>query len=142
MLAVGGRQIVIGEVFCDSAEEFYGREERSLVLCRLDVSLIEWVLVLRVNIRSWAPLIRHNEVVIEDLVRVDVNKADITIVCHTTTVVGFGNQICDGLPRDRGLAVVAWDRLAVLHSAHLISKSVSAHLPIRVVEGVQIAPTK
>ena len=145
MLAVSLRHVLVGEVLVDCLQEEVGNEPCGLVGWVLDVLLVGWVLILGVNLGSclaWSPLLGLDQVVVEDLIRVDVDEAGITLICHSTTVVGTGDQELDGLPRDGGFPVVGLDRLRILETAHVVGESFGAHQPIRVVEGVSVVPAE
>jgi len=63
-------------------------------------------------------------------------------VSDTTTIVGLGNEILDGLPGNGSLAVISLNWLSVLVSSHVVGKGVGTHLEIRVIEWISIVPTK
>lgn len=108
----------------------------------LDIAIIEWILVLRVDFSTWTPLLWCNQLIVEDLIGVDIYEADISTISDSTTIVGCSNQVLDGLPRDGSLLVVRVDWSIVLQTAHVIGKCISAHLPIRIVERICVVPAE
>jgi hypothetical protein len=85
----------------------------------LKVRLFHIHLISRVSVgellgTSRLPFLKRDKVIIEDFLGVDLDQAPITVVGDSSTIVGFGNQILNSLPRNRSLLVILLRGNAIL----------------------------
>lgn len=103
------------------------------MLCVSLISRVDVVVLLSAN---RLPLINANEGIFEDFLGVDLDKATITVICDTTTIVTLGNEVLDGLPWSLTLDEVGIGHLLIGVFAHVIGNRVLADLIVGVVKGV------
>jgi len=120
VLTVSRRQVLGRELLGNGLQEEGRIKDRLLVLSRFDITLFGCVRVPGVNVVTWAPLLRNNEIFIEDFVRVNIDQADISIVSDSTTIVGLGDQVLDSLPRDSCFLVVRVNWSTILDATYVV----------------------
>lgn len=98
----------------------------------LSVGLVSRVDVIILFCANWLPLVRADETIIEDLLSVDINKATITIVSNTTTIVTLSNQVLNSLPWHFTLLEVLIRNIS--DAAHIVSNGILANLIVTIVE--------
>jgi len=144
VLAETFRRILIQHLILDALSE-YVRGKVTRLFCRiLDVLLICRILiVLRRRARRSPTFLRMNQVLCEYICGINLDKTSVTIVSNSTSIVGFGDEILDGLPGHGLFTIEALGRLIVLILlAHVVSEAFHAHAEVRVVEGVTNIPAE
>lgn len=107
----------------------------------LHVDLISRVSIVEFLSASRSPSLQGDKVVIEDLLGIDLDKASVTIVGNSTTIVGFCNQILDGLPRNGSFLVILFRGNTVLQATHVNSEQVLTDRVVGIVEVIGDVPT-
>ena len=84
-----------------------------------------------------------NQVLFEYMCSVNLDETPVTIVSDSSSIVGFSNEILDGLPGNGLFAIKALRRLVVLVLlAHVESEAFHANAEVRVIEGVTHVPAE
>jgi hypothetical protein len=107
----------------------------------LHVDLISRVSIVEFLSASRSPSLQGDKVVIEDLLGIDLDKASVTIVGNSTTIVSFCNQILDGLPWNGSFLVILFRGNTVLQATHVNSEQVLADRVVGIVEVIGDVPT-
>ena len=141
MLAIGywliNRLHLCGNLFV----EVWGGQE-VLKVWLLHVKFISRVAVVELFCASWSPPLKGDEIIIEDFLGIDLDQASIAIICNSTTIVGLGNQILNGLPRDGLLFVILLICNAILQASHVNCKQIFADRIVGVVEVIGDVPSE
>ena len=107
----------------------------------LHVDLISRVSIVEFLSASRSPSLQGDKVVIEDLLGIDLDKASVTIVGNSTTIVSFCNQILDGLPRNGSFLVILFRGNTVLQATHVNSEQVLTDRVVGIVKVIGDVPT-
>lgn len=142
MLTEGNWRVLTSHVLRNLLHEKCGTEDRS------DVGMLGARLVSRVEVIEFlgalrAPLIDGDKSIFKNFARINLNKATITLICDTTTVVSLSNKILNSLPINLvSLFVIANEATLTGYAAHVVCDSVLADRIVRVVKGIAYVPTK
>lgn len=104
VLAESEGLVTILEVFLNLTQEVVW-SENACEFWMLSVGLVSWVHVVVLFGADWSPSIKTNQTIIEDFLGVNVDKATISVVSDTTTVVTLSDQVLNSLPWDSTLDV-------------------------------------
>lgn len=141
MLAIGYWLINCIHLCGNLFVEVWGGQE-VLKVWLLHVKFISRIAVVELFSASWSPPLKGDEIIIEDFLGIDLDQASIAIICNSTTIVGFGNQILNGLPRDGLLFVILLICNAILEASHVNGKQILADRIVGVVEVIGDVPSE
>ena len=144
MLAETFRRILIKHLILDALSE-HVRGKVACLLCRiLNVLLVSRVLVvLRRRARRSPAFLRMNQVLSEDICGINLDETSVPIISDSASIVGFGNEILNGLPGDGLFAIETLRSLVVLILfAHVVREALHTHAEVRVVESVAHIPAE
>lgn len=99
-------------------EVVIGSEESSLVGV-LDVGLIQRVLVIVLLGILWAPPFEGNQLITEQFFAVDCHEESVSRIGDTSSIVGFSDQIRDGLPWNSHIRFIVRVLYTVLKATHV-----------------------